>query len=81
MNLRSDRNLGVAMWVVRGLWLTGGTISSFAWAAGDHWWAIGIAVLTAAMIPLAGVVGWVFMPREPERTGSGAEIVSDSGPR
>jgi len=81
VNLRSDRNLKVAMWGVRALWMTGGMVSSFAWAAGDRWWALALAAATAAVIPLAGVVAWVFMPSLPERTASGAEIVSDSGRR
>lgn len=81
MTLRTDRNLNIAAWTVRAILLVLGAFSSFAWEAGDRGWAVLLAFGALCCLPLMGLVAWVFMPRRNPRTHSGAEIVSDSGPR
>lgn len=81
MTLRSRKADEIAMWVVRVLWMSLGTVGSFAWENGSRWWALGLFAAALACFPLTLVVGLIFEPRRPERTHSGAEIVSDSLPR
>ena len=81
MKLRSDRNLKVAMWGVRVIWLVCGTFGAFAWEMNRIGLALAFSAGCVLCLPLVAVVGLVFMPPERKFTDSGAEIVSDSKPR
>jgi len=81
VNLRSDRNLGVAMWGVRVIWLTCGTLASFAWEMNRIDLAAAFSAGCVLCLPLVAVIGFVLLPPDKKFTRSGAEIVSDSGPR